>query len=214
MDKFCNVCGNIIPQDSSVCPVCDTPVQLRPTVPHKKQIWKRNIVALILIALFVVVCLCVVNLIESNSDSGFLAPSETMDAESAVKGYFRALFDDCDYDEFIEYIYEDELEAKCDKEGITASEFESSIKTMMQGVENAKENGAKIEYEVLNKDGFDSSDVDEIIEMYEDEYDIEVDDARQFKVKSSVSGTDNDINQTETATVVKIGGKWYVSLKE
>lgn len=42
MDKFCNVCGNVIPQGSNVCPVCGTPVQPQPMQVPPMQIQQKK----------------------------------------------------------------------------------------------------------------------------------------------------------------------------
>lgn len=220
--RYCNVCGNVIPQGSNVCPVCGTPVQAQPVVQKKKQTWKKVLVVYICLVLFVLACLGVVTLIESNSNndsdsgssshSGILLPAETVDARSAVRSYLDAMFVDFDYYELSKYLYDEEIEAKCDKEGVSVSSFESGLKSMLKSLEDAKEEGVRVRYDVLDRDGFDVDDVEDIKKKYKDDYDIEIDDARKFDIDYTITGSATDMNQDEKVTAVKIDGEWYVSI--
>ena len=217
MDKFCNICGNVIPQDSNVCPVCGTPVQSDQPKKNKSKL------PLIIGIIALVLVICAVSFVaytlltgddDKDSDSGSsLNSSQTKEAQKVLEEYYVAFMDESDMDTYMKYTHPVELEAVCDAQGITTSEYKESIEYLMESFEMAKDEGVTIDREITVNKNFDDDDRDKLIEKYEDKYGLEVEAVESFKAEYTVNNNGNAITQSETANVVKIDGEWYVGLK-
>lgn len=232
MDKFCNICGNVIPQDSNVCPVCGTPVQ--GDQPKKKKSKLPLIIGIIALVLVI----CAVSFVaytlltgddDKDSDSGSSDDKSVSDKDEdfsentpddVVEDYVNAMFIDFDAEALLELQHEKTIDYLGEQAGI--SNREDYIKTVEDSLlnplkEGIREKNADVEWEITDHEQIGSATKKKIAGFFESEIGLEVTDYEKvFFTINLVSDGEIVEDGTENLemTVVKIDGVWYMYLVE
>ena len=191
--NFCGNCGSNIPEGSPFCPNCGAPAQSAQAATAEKTGNGLDVKKIIIggVAVVLVVLFCV--LIFGGCSSG---------PEKAVDNMMEAIYKDFDKDAAVDLIHEDmskEIGAK------------DSAKYLTNLWEDLKEDDeVELEWKIDKVKDVDEDDLEDIQDLYDDRYDLEVTDAKEVKVEYTIyEDGDEEEDDKLKVTVVKIDGDWY-----
>lgn len=206
---ICEKCGTQNAEGIENCVRCGEPLQQEPTQnPKSKKTTlldffkdlpgnKEKLIALIAVAaaalIFVVIILCLI----------FGGNSPKAVAEKYVKGATKP-----NYSAVVKLIHKDVLdEADDDDIRDNIKLYNRSVKRLF---EETYGDSWKIDITSVDEDELKKSKLRDIKDYYDDEYDLEVTDAREVEIEVDIEGEDEDGEEEFTIIVIKIGGKWYL----
>ena len=104
-----------------------------------------------------------------------------------------------------------------DEEDMNDNKFKDECKDLEKDWKDAleafaDEEGGKLKfsYKIKDEDELDDEEFDELEEWYDDEYNLEVKQAKVFEVEVTAKWDDEEEAYDAEVIVVKIGGKWYL----
>ncbi len=207
--NFCGNCGANIPDGSPFCPNCGAPAPSDngANAQGKKLDIKKLIIAGV--AVLLVILLCV--LIFSGCGNGAGSP------EKVAKQYLKATYDTCDYGDILDLYHKDVIEEMLDDEDYDSEselidDMNDELEDNMEDREDEYDN-LSVDWEIKKVKDADKSTAKYIKNLYDDEYDLEVDEVQEVKYKVTFEfeedGDDEDYDFDGSIIVVKIGGTWY-----
>lgn len=194
---FCFNCGATVPVGSNVCPRCGAPVNNKNS---KKKGFPivGTIVAIVLAAavIFTSVILC--------KGAGAFKP------EYAVEKYMKANYVEFDADLAASVYHPDRFKAMCDDNDMTKNEMLDHRQESLDDVEEGMNDvNAEVTWEIVDIDGVEDEDYDDIVDFYDEEYGLDVKDIKVVEVDAVYDSDEKLYEKTFEFVVVKIGGKWY-----
>lgn len=194
--KFCGSCGSQVePAQPAVMPDYSGAVQ-----PAAKAGGSKS--KLLIIAAVAVVAVAVVLFLIFGGSGG---PGGS--PEDAVENFLDSTFS-ADVDGILSVVPEELAEEALDD--MDPDEMEEYLQEMLDGIESF---GVRYSYEILETDDVSKSELKELKEHYEDEYDIEVTDAQVVEVELNVESDFGDQSESMEFTVIEIGGDWYIEVE-
>lgn len=202
---FCGYCGQQNPDDSLFCSNCGASLQPSPAAntpvtgvsdfggsrgPDSRTI-KIICAAAGGVAVLVLLIVLLVNALgggETKPVKTFLTGLETCNVEKMLSVFPDEVMDEADLDKSDIRDLQEELEDIMDDEDV------------------------KISFEIKDTKDVKRSALRELQELYDDEYDLEVTDARTIKAKVTAEVDGDKEKETMEFGVVKIGGKWYMDI--
>ena len=198
MSKFCEGCGAEIDDAAVKCETCDNknadtsydPV--KDSASAKKPMNKTLLYGGIGAGVLALVVLLIV--IIANISGGYKTPISNMFKgmqKANLKTYLKA------YPEFME------MDEYVDQE---------DMDDMLESLEEEYGKNIKISYKILDKEKIEKDDLEDVQEKIEKYYDEKVKVSAGYKVtvKSTVKGKEDSETDTDTMSVYKIDGKWYL----
>lgn len=204
MSKFCESCGAEIDdaavkcqscidkeaQEKAAADVANNPVKdsANTKKPMNKTLLFGGIGASVLALIIILI------IIIANVAGGYKTPINNMFKgmqKANLKTYLKAF---PEFMEMDEYVDQDEMDE------------------MLESLEDEYGKNIKISYKILDKEKIDKDDLEDVQEKIEKYYDEEVKVSKGYKVtvKSTVKGKDDSESDTDTMSVYKIDGKWYL----
>ena len=209
---FCGNCGAQMPDGTVYCPECGAKQNVATAnvsngspvndmVNKVKSMDKNRLIGIGAVAVVVIILLFVI--------FGGRGPEATLKKyyKLQLKGEYIAankLYPSKYLDYLIEEYYDDDK-----------SEYKEEMKDREEDTkDDLKDEDFKLEYvKVEEDDNYTDSQIEDIEDYYEDEYDIKlkIKDAKDMKVKVKYKYDGETVKNEDTMTVIKIGGKWYVA---
>lgn len=198
MSKFCEGCGAEIDDAAVKCETCanknaDTSYDpVKDSASAKKPMNKTLLYGGIGAGVLALVVLLIV--IIANISGGYKTPISNMFKgmqKANLKTYLKA------YPEFME------MDEYVDQE---------DMDDMLESLEEEYGKNIKISYKILDKEKIEKDDLEDVQEKIEKYYDAKVKVSAGYKVtvKSTVKGKEDSETDTDTMSVYKIDGKWYL----
>ncbi len=222
---FCGNCGAQNPDDARVCAMCGTPLETLETeapaadapefstfpetvqtAAAKKRNTAIGIGVVAAIALVVIIAIAAVVL------TGKPAYVKT------VEKYFSAVVKE-DAKKLVsvlppEYV-EENLEDSFDDRQEMLEIMEENLADVVDGMEDQFGEKIKVKCKVRKDKELGTREVKNLKETYESYYDLDLDikEARELKVRVTMSGTEDEDSANMEIIVMKIGGKWYLDVR-
>lgn len=198
--NFCGNCGTNIPEGSPFCPTCGAPAPAPENQPAggKKMDIKKLIIAGVAVVVAVVLCI----VLFTSCSSG---------PEKVVDKALSAVYEDFDAEALIDCMHEDIIDEMCEQADMDKDEIVEKMQDMLDEMKDAAEDDEiTVEWEITEVDDMKKSELKDIQELYEDEFDLEVTDGKVVEVELTVyeDGDEEDDSDMELE-VVKIDGEWY-----
>ncbi len=160
----------------------------------------------IIVAVAAVVVALVVVLAIVLGGSGYKKP---------VKNFFDGFFD-MDMAKVVKTMPEEYLEEEMDYYGYEMNEMDEFIEEYNEDLEEELEElideigEFDVSYKFLNDEDIDGSDLRDIQDEYDDDYNIEVDAAKNVQVLLTVESEDGTESTTVDVPLIKADGSWYI----
>lgn len=177
---------------------------------------KRILLAVLALLLVFAMCFAMVGC-DKDDDKKDKKSSSSRSPEDVADDYMEAMFVNRDAKEILDLIHDDVIDAACEDEEMTKSEFEDYLQEEIDYTFDALDDEVdewSVDWEISYVEDMDEYDLEDLQEDYLDMYDLEVDDAKFVEIDATIEITVDD--ETEDSgndmeiCVVKIDGKWYL----
>jgi len=208
MSKFCTNCGNQIEEGAAVCSQCGTKVEAETAVKAKFDpiAWFKGLdqtVRYITLGVVGVLVIAIV-LISAFSGGGYTKP---------VDNFFDG-FISGDADKMMKAFPEEVVEELEDSDYFDLDDIEDMLDELVDELEDEYGKRVKFSYKVEEKDSLSEKKLDALKDELKDSYGIskkDVKDAMTLELEMTIKGSEDKDSEDMEMTVVKIGGKWYLS---
>lgn len=203
MSKFCMQCGVQIDDNAEICSSCGA-AQTANSVGGNGEVTgnKKSIVPVIAVAaVIVVIVLLVCKLIFGG---GYKDPIDNMfkGMETGKGKYF--------YKALPEFLLEEQFEDK--KKSEIIDDLDELAEGILDNLEDEYGDDIKISVKYKDKNKIDKDDLEDLEEMYEDNYDskVKISKGYEVEIKATIKGDDEKETDTTTLSVYKINGDWCI----
>lgn len=201
---FCGYCGQQNPDDALFCgncgaslqpsPVGNSPVTGASDCGASRGPDSRNI-RIICAAIGGVAALVLVIVLLVNALGGETVPVKT----------FLTGLETCNMDKMLS-VFPDKVLDEADLDKSDIRDLQKALEDIMDDEE------ARISFKIKDIKDVKRSALRELQELYDDEYDLKITDAKTIKTKVTVEIDDEKEKETFEFGVVKIGSKWYMDV--
>ena len=210
--KICPTCGNQLNDEAVFCAACGNPVPasveaapqaggFEPAAVQNPGGNTKKLIAIIAAAAAVVVLIVVLCTTVFSSNAA---------AKRTVKSYVKAL-NNKDSKQIVKLSCpEPLLEYAEDEFDEDADDLADDLDEVFDEFDDAFDDDWKFSCEIKKVKDMKKGDFKDLKEDYEDEYDMEITDAKEVKVKMTIEADGEEESDTIEATVYKYKGKWYI----
>ncbi len=204
---FCGNCGTQNPDNAPFCTGCGAKLNEAPVAPASAPEFTpeptRKSRKGLFIGIGAAVVAIAVALILIFTLGGGKGGAKT--AEDVVEEYIKAA-EEVDGEAIMDLIHENILE----KEFSDEDEREEAIEEFEKGLGEIMEM-CEIQFEIGDSESLDGDDLEDLQEEYEEDYDLEVEDAEYIEVIMTIEVYGYEQTQTNELLVIKVDGKWYLA---
>ena len=207
---FCKNCGRENKPGSTFCLNCGTRMETFGAYPEKPKKKTGAIIGILAaVAVVATIAVFVVNAIldEVSFGGGITSNSAESVAHKAAKYALNGDFYKISRLYHKEVIKENDWDDKGFRDD--CEDLEEEWNDYLEELE-AEEGKVKLSYTIKDEDDITGDELDDIQEYYEDEYDLDVEEAKVFEVEICVQIGGEEEEADEEVVVVRIGGKWYL----
>lgn len=208
MSKFCGHCGSTLADNATFCPSCGAPVtdQAAPQPQFNQPLYQQGMPAMgaaapkagmskgakigIFCAIGAVALGLIIWLIIVLVGGGYKKP---------IKDYIKGL-ENQDVETFTDALTPGDSGVGSLMGGLTASTAQSTYKSKLRRMISTYGEDFSIDYDIIEKEEIPSSQTLGLI-----------DDGYKLKVEFTITGSKTEKTVTKNITVIKSGGKWYLS---
>ena len=206
-DQFCQYCG--APINEQDAPVAENLGFEAEAPAPRKKLSKKTLIGICAGAAAAVVLAVVLILVFSLGGSN--------SPEGVVQKYIKAS-QNRNLEDMISACYPDDLlEKQLKKHDMTRSEYKRALKEAQEEYDDySDEEDLKYSWKIIDSETLDKDDLKTLNERYRDEFDTSkryISEARELTIEIKYTDEDGEEYEHEAElTVVKIDGKWYISL--
>ena len=135
--------------------------------------------------------------------------------ESVAEKYMEAALD-ADFEKIMDLVHKDVINNGMEAEGMDEDDLQELIDEHNEDLNDVlaelEEEDVKLTYEIVDTEALDKEMVESGKEYYEDEYDVEITDAKCVEIEITIEVDGDAETETLDIYVVKIGGSWYLDI--
>ena len=135
--------------------------------------------------------------------------------EAIAEKYMEAALD-ADFEKMLDLVHKDVINNGMEAEDMDDDDMQEMIDESSEELEELlaelEEEDIKLSYEIVDVDALDKEMVESGKEYYEDEYDVEITDAKSVMIEISIKADGETEYENIEIYVVKIGGSWYLDI--
>ncbi|MBQ9833390.1 MAG: hypothetical protein IJO48_06640 [Clostridia bacterium] len=208
---FCGKCGSNNPDGAFFCTACGAQMHSQagnalynsPAATKRKTSDRTIGIIAVLLAAAIVVVLCVALFGGKSSDSVAVDFVEAM-----YKADAKTMCQLCPKEFIEEQIEKENFENKNEYYDKMSEELEDRVESL----ETLYGEKYKFSCKSIGEEAYSNSDLRDIKEKYEDEFDIEVSDAKKEEIEVEEKGKKRSDTFTRYIPVIKIDGTWYIDV--
>lgn len=135
--------------------------------------------------------------------------------ESVAEKYMKAALD-ADFEKIMDLVHKDVINNGMEAEDMDEDDLQELIDEHNSDLDDVlaelEEEDVKLSYEVMEAEELSEDVLEGGKEYYQDEYDVEITDAKRVEVEITIEADGDAETETLDIYVVKIGGSWYLDI--